>query len=77
MKTHTKKQLRCKSEQKKPFVFGAAAKTALIWGVKTLLRTLLLRPATWRWVMVKLPELIEKAEFFIRDVISFLIDLFS
>lgn len=78
MKNHTKKQLRCtESEQKKPFDIWSKTKTALIWGVKALLRMLLMRPSTWTWVMVKLPELIEKSELFVRNAFAFVMDLLS
>lgn len=78
MKTHSKKQLTCtERESKSQSNVWTATKAALIWVIKTLLRALLLRPSTWKWVMVKLPELIEKLELFVKDGFSALMDLLS
>lgn len=78
MKKHSKKQLMCtESGSTKRFDIWKVVKSVFIWGVKAILRTLLMRPATWKWVMVILPEFIEKLDFIIRDSVSFLIDLFA
>ncbi len=78
MKKHSKKQLTCiEGEPTKRFDIWKVAKSVFIFGVKTILRTLLLRPATWKWAMVKLPELIEKLDLFMRESVASLIDLFT
>lgn len=78
MKKHSKKQLTyIEGELKKQFDILKIAKSVSIFGVKAILRALLLRPATWKWAMVKLPELIEKLDLFIKDSVAFLIDLFT
>lgn len=78
MKKHSTKQLRCtESEPKIRFDVWKSIKSALIWGVKTLLKALLLRPSTWTWAMVKVPELIEKLELWAKAGISALIEFFT
>lgn len=78
MKTHTTKRPRCTEKQKKQarkaFHIWQMIRFASIRVVKILLRGILLRPATWQWMMVKVPGYIEKAELLFRDVCSFLND---
>ena len=44
--------------------------------VKAVLRYILLRPATWHWMVVRLPEFAAKVERFVRDEIQALKDFF-
>lgn len=43
---------------------------------KAVLRFILLRPATWRFLQVHVPEVFAKVESWGKDVLSFFIDLF-
>ncbi len=52
------------------------AKAGAVKGAKVLLSSLLLKPATWRWLMVNLPELSEKAENVGKQVIAWFTDSF-
>lgn len=49
---------------------------AFIQVMKNGLANLLVRPSTWRFLMVHVPDWTEKAEQFLKDIISFFNDLF-
>lgn len=49
---------------------------ALVKIIKNGLAYLLVRPSTWRFLMVHVPDLAEKVEQFFKDIISFLDNLF-
>ncbi len=51
-------------------------KAGVVKGVRGLLVSLLLKPATWRWLMVRLPEVAERAEEVIKQVIAWFSDSF-
>ena len=44
--------------------------------LKQGLLTLLMRPSTWNFLMVKLPEWAEKCDSLLMNILSFLSDLF-
>ncbi|MBA5608510.1 hypothetical protein H3H36_24495 [Duganella sp. FT3S] len=48
----------------------------LVKFAKAALRKILLRPATWRFLVVHLPEVGAKVEEWLKDVIAFFSDLF-
>jgi|LakWasMet28_LOW6_FD_contig_81_571102_length_500_multi_2_in_0_out_0_1 hypothetical protein len=52
-------------------------KRKFVSAIKSHLRVILLRPATWHTLIVNLPELGEKTEGFIRQVTDFFTDLFT
>lgn len=64
MAVRTTKRPKCSSKQGKATQF-----------VKSLLRKLLLRPATWRWLIVNLPEAADRLHHMWGDVVSFFRDL--
>lgn len=55
---------------------GRKAKKFMVQGVKFVLRALLLRPATWHWLMVKVPEYWDKTIEMGKAVSAWLFDSF-
>jgi hypothetical protein len=49
-------------------------KQKFVSAIKWLLRYILLRPQTWRWLIVNLPDLGEKIESIIRQIFDLLAD---
>ncbi|XYJ10721.1 hypothetical protein ACSUZJ_01715 [Telluria sp. B2] len=75
METQTTNQPTCDKEQtKRPW--SQKIKTGCVWVVKAALRHLLMRPATWRWLQVHLPEAFAKLEFWVKEFIEFCANLF-
>ena len=58
--------------------FAQAPKTrgVLVKIAKAAIRYILLRPATWRFLQVHIPEAFAKVESWGKDVLSFFADLF-
>jgi hypothetical protein len=46
-------------------------KQKLVSAIKLLLRYILLRPSTWRWLIVNLPDMGEKIEGLIKQLFEF------
>ncbi len=55
---------------------GRKAKKVMVQGAKFVLRALLLRPATWHWLMVKVPEYWDMAVQMSKAVSAWLFDSF-
>ena len=80
MAIQTTEQPKCSKEQvgkasKSPSMFEKF-KQAAVQSIKTGLKRLLVRPGTWRFLMVLVPDLADKAWHFLENVYSFLVDLF-
>jgi len=50
-------------------------KQKIVSVIKLLLRYFLLRPSTWRWLIVNLPEMGEKIEGLIKQFLELLAEL--
>jgi len=74
MEIRTTKQSKCNKKQvgeaKTPSMFKR-----ILQVIKDFLRYLLMNPATWRFLMVHVPDLIDKAWQLTKDVIKFFTDL--
>lgn len=75
METQTTKQPTCDKEQTKPS-WSQKIKCAVLATVKAVLRYFLLRPATWRWLMVHVPEAFAKLEVWIKEIADGISGLF-
>ena len=75
METQTTKQPTCDKEQTK-LSWSQKIKRVVVSAVKSVLRYLLLRPATWRWLMVHAPEAFAKLEVWIKEMVDYISQLF-
>lgn len=78
MALQTAEQPRCSKEQvgeasKSPSLFEKVRR-AIVRSIKSGLGYLLLRPGTWRFLIVQVPDLFDKAWLFLKDVVSFFTD---
>lgn len=53
---------------------GREAKKLMVQGAKFVLRALLLRPATWHWLMVKVPDWWDMSVQMIKAVSAWFFD---
>lgn len=51
-------------------------KAGTVKGLKIFLSSLFLKPATWRWLVVNVPDFAEKAEEVVKQVIAWFSDSF-
>jgi hypothetical protein len=79
MAVQTTEQPKCSEEHvgkasKSPSMFDKFRRK-LVQFIKSGLCYLLLRPGTWRFLMVQVPDLIDKAWLFLKGIVSFFTDL--
>jgi hypothetical protein len=75
METQTSKQPTCGKEQTKTS-WSWKIKSVFVFTVKAVLRYLLVRPATWRWLQVHVPEAFAKVESMAKEVVELISGLF-
>lgn len=80
METQTTEQLKCNKEQEKkdgssPSMF-ARFRQYVIQAIKDVLRYYLLKPSTWRFLLVHVPDLVDKALQSVKDFFAYFTDLF-
>lgn len=78
MQQRTTKRPECSDWKKKHAddPLGRKVQKVMVQGAKLVLRTLLLRPATWHWLIVKVPEYWDKAVQMGQAVIAWFFDFF-
>ena len=81
MDIQTQKQPECDKKESvnesKPLSNSEKLQQGLYRALKRGLVMVMLKPSTWRWMMVNLPHYAEKAELTIRNVIDFLTGFIS
>lgn len=78
MKQRTTERPECSDLEQKHVgaPLGRQAKKVMVQGVKFVLRAVLLRPATWHWLMVKFPDYWDEAVQMAKAVSAWFSDSF-